>query len=681
MLAIISFLHPEFLYGLFVLAVPVILHFFSFKKYKKVYFSNFNFLQSLQQEKKNSSKLKNLLLLLLRMLAITAIVILFASPYIVPKNSPAQASQNKPSVILYVDNSFSMSNTGSKSSLLEESKKSLYDIVSNYPAGTVFTLSTNDNANNSGLTKEQAIELLGGIKTTAASKTLSTVFKETRELSGSEPSTLFILSDFQKNICDFPQITPDTLLEPVFLLLEPENRNNLYISDVVFEQALHKKSQNDKVSVRIVNFSDKDFNNVPVSLTINDKKKSVNKININANSSETVDISYLNTEEGFYKGIVEISDFPVVFDNKFYFSYNIDSKVNVLCIEQDRHNPFFGKLFSDTTDFTITYANVNQTANLNFSRYNLIVLNELNSSWSGLESAVETYVNDGGNLLILPGNRISANVFNKMLQKMHTPQFSTTDTNTTVSRIEEQASVFKNVFEQLEDNTVLPRTKQYYKLTNTAQAEKLLSDKPGNPLFISQNRGKGRIYISAFSFAPDNSDMVYHPLFVPLMVNMAYNVSSGLKTSYFLQNDQNIVINDKELAENEKLLIRSEAGNFEFIPEIRKDFSGNTLLTNTGNIRDAGLYDVIQNDKAVDVLAFNYDRKESELKYSGEEELKKYFPSARIEHIKTTRLDSNSELIKEIVLQDNSKSLSGWFALLAVLLLLAEQFIWRKKLN
>ena len=64
MLLVIHFLYPEFLYGLFALSIPIILHFFSFKKYKKIYFSNFNFLASLQQQKKNSSRLKNLLLLL-----------------------------------------------------------------------------------------------------------------------------------------------------------------------------------------------------------------------------------------------------------------------------------------------------------------------------------------------------------------------------------------------------------------------------------------------------------------------------------------------------------------------------------------------------------------------------------------------------------------------------------------
>ena len=56
MLSVIQFLHPVFLYGLLLLAIPVLLHLFSLKRYKKVYFSNFNFLEALQKQKKNSSR-------------------------------------------------------------------------------------------------------------------------------------------------------------------------------------------------------------------------------------------------------------------------------------------------------------------------------------------------------------------------------------------------------------------------------------------------------------------------------------------------------------------------------------------------------------------------------------------------------------------------------------------------
>ena len=56
MLSVIQFLHPVFLYGLLLLVIPVLLHLFSLKRYKKVYFSNFNFLEALQKQKKNSSR-------------------------------------------------------------------------------------------------------------------------------------------------------------------------------------------------------------------------------------------------------------------------------------------------------------------------------------------------------------------------------------------------------------------------------------------------------------------------------------------------------------------------------------------------------------------------------------------------------------------------------------------------
>ena len=675
----VSFLHPGFLYALFILAVPIILHFFSFKKYKKVYFSNFNFLESLQQQKKNSSKLKNLLLLLLRLITLAAIIIAFATPYIAPANAPVTDS-SKEQVVVYIDNSFSMSNTGSKGSLLEEAKKHVFDIINTYPAGTAFTLLTNNSLRSKNLSREQVVDMLGGLKTTPAIKKMSDIFKEVRTIAEGKPTTFFMLSDFQKHACDFQKAEPDSLIKPIFLVLEPENKNNLYIKDVTFEQAFHRKNQTDKIAIRVVNASDKDFNNVPVNLTINDKKKSVNKVNIPANSETVVDINYLNTENGYHGGVVEISDFPVVFDNKYYFSYSTDDQINVLCIEQDNHTPYFGKLFSDSTAFSITYVNVNQTSNVNFNKYNLIILDQLNSIWTGLESALESYVQDGGNLFVLPGEQISANVMNKLLQKMHAPQYGSRDTNSIIAHLEEQSTLFKDVFEKQDGNTVYPRSKKFYRLANTDNAEKLLTDKRGNTVLAAQRLGNGNIYISAFNYNPDNSDMVYHPIFVPVMVNMAYNINAVLRTAYNLNTETAVSVNNKITDYEGKLHIRNLDNSIEFIPDVRKDFSGNLVITNIGNITNAGLYEVLKDEEVIDLLAFNYDRDESQMSFCDEEELQKQFPQALVKNIKTTRLDHNSELVKEIVLQDNNRYLSGWFILLAVIALLLEQVVWRKKL-
>lgn len=679
MLFVIQFLHPIFLYGLFALAIPIILHLFSFKKYKKVYFSNFNFLASLQQQKKNSSKLKNLLLLLLRLLAIAAIVIAFANPYTTPERIK-RPSDTKSNVVIYADNSFSMSNTGTKGSLLEEAKKHLFDVVNAYPAGTNFIFLTNDEANNTAFTKEQTITLLSGLKTTAASKKMSEVLKEATEATGGKPSTLFMISDFQKKNCDFQVCQPDSSLENVFLVLKPENTNNLYIKDVTFDQAFHKKDQNDKVIITLANASGKEYNNVPVSLTINDKKKSINKVNIPANDEKKIEINYRNTDDGFYKGVVEISDFPVVFDNKFYFSYGINGKAEVLCIEQNKHNPYFKKLFSDSISFNFAYRNVNQTANINFSSYNLIILDGINTISTGLESALENYVLNGGNLFVLPGEKTSTTGLNRLLQQMRAPWFEVPDTNSIIANIETQAAIFRDVFEQEEKNPVLPHARQFYRLGNTATSEKLLTDKKGFPVFVSQNFGKGNVYVSAFDYSPENSDMVYHPLFVPIMANMAYNVNSALNTSYFLHSAKPVIINPKINIDNTKLHIVNNDRTFEFIPEIRKDFSGDLTLINTRDIRDAGLYEVLQDNQTADVLAYNYNRDESQMDFCPEEELQKQFPQARIENIKSTQLDKNSDLVKTIVLEDNNKYLTPWFILLSVIALLLEQWVWKRKL-
>jgi hypothetical protein len=91
-----KFLYPTFLIALLVLALPIIIHFFNFKRYKTVYFSNVGFLKHIQQETRKKSQLKHLLILLSRILALAALVLAFSRPYIplsgAASNHPAKRS-------------------------------------------------------------------------------------------------------------------------------------------------------------------------------------------------------------------------------------------------------------------------------------------------------------------------------------------------------------------------------------------------------------------------------------------------------------------------------------------------------------------------------------------------------------------------------------------------------------
>ncbi|MCB0434262.1 MAG: BatA domain-containing protein, partial [Mangrovimonas sp.] len=76
-----QFKHPELLYALFLLLIPIIVHLFQLRKFKKEAFTNVAFLKQVSIQTRKSSQLKKWLTLALRLLALGALIFAFAQPY------------------------------------------------------------------------------------------------------------------------------------------------------------------------------------------------------------------------------------------------------------------------------------------------------------------------------------------------------------------------------------------------------------------------------------------------------------------------------------------------------------------------------------------------------------------------------------------------------------------------
>ena len=113
----IHFLVPQFLFALAALAIPIIIHLFNFRRFKKVFFTNVRFLKELKEETTNKSKLKHLLVLASRLLAIAFLVFAFAQP-VLPQNDK-QLLKAENAVSIYIDNSFTMEGISKEGTLLE----------------------------------------------------------------------------------------------------------------------------------------------------------------------------------------------------------------------------------------------------------------------------------------------------------------------------------------------------------------------------------------------------------------------------------------------------------------------------------------------------------------------------------------------------------------------------------
>ncbi|MCB0631147.1 MAG: BatA domain-containing protein, partial [Lewinella sp.] len=124
-----QFLFPTFLWALALLAIPVIIHLFYFRRFRKVYFTNVRFLREVKEDTSARSKLRNLLVLLARVLALAFLILAFVQPFI-PQDSEVKAGRK--AVSIFVDNSFSMSALSEDVPLLDKAKQRAREIVQAY---------------------------------------------------------------------------------------------------------------------------------------------------------------------------------------------------------------------------------------------------------------------------------------------------------------------------------------------------------------------------------------------------------------------------------------------------------------------------------------------------------------------------------------------------------------------
>src|SRR5690606_34094613 len=210
------------------LALPVIIHLFYFRRFKKVYFTNVRFLKEIKEETSNRQKLRNLLVLAMRLLALAFLVFAFAQPFI-PQDQ--DVAKGKKAVSIFIDNSFSMSALSQDVALIDKAKIRAREIVEAYAPDDEFQILTNDfeGRHQRMVSRDEALALIDEIKTGPADRELSRVFSRQQQIlnsSGIDNHVVYHISDFQKNIADLENIK-DTLTEIELIPLQSVQEKNV----------------------------------------------------------------------------------------------------------------------------------------------------------------------------------------------------------------------------------------------------------------------------------------------------------------------------------------------------------------------------------------------------------------------------------------------------------------------
>ncbi len=673
-----QFLHPEYLYGLAAIAIPIIIHLFNFRRFKKVLFTNVAYLRELKQQTKKQSRLRHLLALLFRILAIIMIVLAFAQPFF--PTEKAVLVHNSNITIIYLDNSFSMEGVSGKATALQKAKNKVVEISNFLPKNNLYHLISNEFTGGFQLLqKEELIARISKLQLTSIQRDFTSVRKRINEIKKRdklEEVQIYFISDFQKiNFKD--NITlQDTSLRWDLLPIKIQDVKNLHLDSCWFKTPVNQSNASISLGFRLSNSSPEKGSKIPVRLLVDGKEIAVIAVDIEANSQKDFSLSFSNNKAGYHEGLLELDDYPISFDNQLYFSFQIEDKIKVLEIDGKNKNPYLNALFSK--DSLIDYSTVSemQIPYDKLDTYQSVFLNELTNFSSGFLGRLQEYVEQGGNLVFLPGNVATEN--RSFSNALNLATYAKVDTSRlSVSFIQLQHNLFGNVFEKVPKNPDFPTVFKHYTLTYSAHSDamSLIDLENGNSLLLAFSRGNGTIFQFACPINDRFTDFQKNALFVPTFYNMALLSRNKTALYHLIGEEGQLFIKDIKMDEKDMLHIKAKGENFEYIPRVQS--SGNNVKIFIMNeLTKAGFYTVENKTKTYGLLAMNYNRRESVLSFMDTEEIRSYF---KIENNPSIHLLSSVDdaLIQNLKEENPSNDLWYWFVVFALLFLLMEIVVLR----
>jgi len=681
------FLFPAFLFALFTIAIPIIIHLFNFRRHKTVYFSHVNFLKDIKKQSRKKSRLKQLLILLARIFTIVFLVFAFSQPYI-PEQNEIKKQPNQ-LVAVYIDNSFSMNAISENGQLLELARNKALEISLAYPPGTRFRLFTNDlnPKHRHILNKDQFIQQVAEIKPSPKLVPLSLIYNRfVNQHSEENPGTdknIYLISDFQRRIADPENFTQSNVFS-YFIPLEPNEVVNIYIDSCWVEVPAHRLNQEETLFVRIKNNSSQDFQNLPLKLYLNDSLKSITNFSVNAENEIISQIKYTNNSSGSQLGKVEITDYPFTTDNSWYISYFVEPNLKTLIIYDGQNNPDeylvpLVALFDNDDYIQLDQMDINSLQISRLSNYHTIILLNSASFSSGLLSQLKKLVQEGTSVVLFPANNTNFASVNSLLASFSSSLINGFDTTSQeISGIDFDNDFYKNVFKKKEENAVFPKINVHltFEKRNRSSETNLLWVKNGDKAFSMLPYEKGKLWLFSFPLDENSEAFTRDILFVPTMYNIVLNSIKQQEISFTIGNNLFYTLSKNENGNlNSRIEIKNVSTGETYIPGKNITERGTRLsLTNITNA--AGHYLVLENGETISAVALNYNRDESDLRYVSKTELGNRIDELQLERSMVIS-DSGknfSETFEEI---QKGKQLWKLCIILALLFILAEVLIIR----
>ncbi|MDF9795745.1 hypothetical protein OKW21_001008 [Catalinimonas alkaloidigena] len=720
-----SFVYPQFLWGLLALSIPIIIHLFNFRRTKKVYFSNTFFLRNVKETTTSKLKVKHLLILLARLLFITFLVLTFAQPFLPGKESADSGNNAEKMVYIYMDNSLSMSSElSSNARAIDQGVNYIEEILALYPRNTQYKFLTNEFGNFSRVPKssDELSELIAEVELSGVIRSGSEILNKIQsDISSSAfgqetdaQADIYVISDFQRSTFGDPEaFTEDTTHNIKLVPISSSFESNVFVDSIYLANPFVLADEANELAVTLKNDGNEDITDQIVRLLINEEQVASASLNIPSDASGTVRFSLNFPLQQNNRSQIVFDDYPVTFDNEFYFTLNLGDKISVLEIKSEQlsvqDSSSVAKVYANKSIFDLQSFGV---GNLDYSLIessDLIVMNEIGNTGDEANRAVipylREYISQGGHIMFIPPSSGDISLLSEITgntgisaERIVVPDSVDVD-RPPLANLDMANPFYDGMFEGETENFVMPYAEKI--LQHNLQGEALLNYRTGEPYLLNlskryimaENGSSDQISFFSTPLRDPVTNIHRHAIFVPVMYRLASR-SKSMNNQLYYYVDNPVIALETASFNNESSDEQSDGPDRRYLYKLIREgeevipsqrmISGRLLMEIPQGVIQAGFYELVRveesasgegNPEPLTTLSFNIDENESLIMQYDVSDLEDIFEnSANVNIYEAENVEAFAGMIRS---EQTNTALWKYTLLMALLCLLTEILLIR----
>lgn len=409
-----AFLTPFFLFGLGAIAIPVLIHLIQREKKRVIEFPSLMFVRRIPYQSVRRRRIRHWALLLMRAVAIALIVAAFSRPFMPQGSVAAAVGGGAREIVILLDQSASMG-YGDHWTRAKDAARAVVRGLGGDDRATLVLFNKNAEENMRATSDRARLEAaVDAAKVGSGATRYGPALKLAESILSRSPikrREAVLISDFQRSgwtgseDVRFPEgMTVSTV--PV----GSPNTANLAVPSVAFARSSFSGQERVTITAGLSNKGDEPLKDVPVTLAIDGHEIQTEKATVAGHASGSVAFTQFTLSSPNVRGSVRAGTDPLPADNTFHFVLAPSQPVSIAIVDSGdgpAASLFLSKALSigTTPVFQVAVTSASRLTPAALDASAVVILNDTMFPPAGGGGALKTFLERGGGLLVVGGDR------------------------------------------------------------------------------------------------------------------------------------------------------------------------------------------------------------------------------------------------------------------------------------